>query len=501
MKYQLKGDYFNNQFSFNLDKSDELIEKVSPADLDMKLWAAPIRYENVEKALDSANAGFKTWRKLSFHQRADYIKKYHEALLKRKDEIAISIALETGKPLWDAKSEVSGVINKISVTLEDSLKRIETKNFVDIAPHTDGQWYYRPIGPCLIIGPFNFPCHLAGGQILSCLIAGNSVIFKPSEKTIHSAQLLIECFHEAQFPAGVINFINGGGEVASRLIKDKRIKGIFFTGSKEVGQKILSQTYTDLSKLVALELGGKNTTILHSDANLNHALIELVQACFLTSGQRCTSTSVIAIHQSLINEFTDKFHQLAKKIIIDHPINFKDEPFMGPLIDDHAQNNYLNFIGMAKREGAEEIMRGKTITKNFKGYYVSPSISLFQKFNPKSIFLQSEIFGPAVSIIPYDTIEQAVQITNMSEYGLASSVFTKNSEVIEYCLSEIETGLININRSTVGASSKLPFGGIKSSGNYRPAAVTMIDSCVYPVSSLNLKVEHSKEEQLLGLMK
>lgn len=501
MKFKIKGDYFNNEFFLDLDKADETIEKTCPADLDSKLWIAPVKFENVEKVLTSAHSGFQVWKKYSYTQRADFIKKYHEALLKRKDEIAIAIALETGKPIWDAKGEVSGVLNKVSITLDESLKRIETKNFSEISPQTDGRWFYRPIGPCLIIGPFNFPCHLAGGQMLASLIAGNSIVFKPSEKTIYSAQLLIECFHEAQFPKGVINFINGGGEIATRLVKDKRIKGIFFTGSKEVGQKILSQTHQDLSKLVALELGGKNTSIIHQDANLDHALIELIQACFLTSGQRCTSTSVIAIHRNIYHEFTDRFHQLAKRIIIDHPIEHKDVPFMGPLIDDRAQNNYLNFIGMAKREGAEEIMRGKTLTKNHKGYYVSPSINLFEKINHKSIFLQSEIFGPAVSIIPYDNIEHASEIANMNEFGLASSVFTHDPSIMEYCLNSIEAGLININRSTVGASSKLPFGGIKSSGNYRPAAVTMIDACAYPVASLHLKTDHRKDEDLIGLMK
>jgi succinylglutamic semialdehyde dehydrogenase len=239
-------------------------------------------------------------------------------------------------------------------------------------PNTTGHIIYKPIGPTLIIGPFNFPCDLANGQILSALIAGNSILFKPSEKTCYSAQLLIECFHSSGFPSGVINLIQGDGEVARRLLKEKALKGVFFTGSKEIGKKILDITHNDLSKLVSLELGGKNTTILHHDSNIEHALLELLKACFLTTGQRCTSTSIVAIHKNIYESFISRFHDLTKKIIIGHPVEYTREPFMGPLVDQVALDAYLLFMGMAKREGIQEIMRGKQLDKTKKGYYVYP---------------------------------------------------------------------------------------------------------------------------------
>ncbi|MFZ4712815.1 MAG: aldehyde dehydrogenase family protein [Bacteriovoracaceae bacterium] len=501
MKFELKGDYFFNHFHQDIDHSDEKIEKFCPANLEQKLWTSYIKYEHINKIIDSANHGFSLWKKVSIAERINYLKKYQEQLLKRKQELATAIALETGKPLWEAEGEVNSVISKVNVTIEDSLKRIEAKSFPNILPGTEGSLNFKPIGPCFIIGPFNFPCHLAGGQILSALIAGNSIVFKPSEKTIYSAQIMIECFDACGFPEGVINFINGYGETASRIIKEKSIKGVFFTGSKEVGSKILLNTYQDLSKLVALELGGKNTSIVHIDANIDHALVELLNACFLTTGQRCTSTSIVALHRSHLNQFVDRFHTLAKKIIIDHPIDHKEKPFMGPLIDDKALNNYLLYMGMAKREGAEEIMRGKALTKGFKGHYVSPSIHIMEKVSAKSIFLQSEIFGPNCTIIPYDTIDEAIKIANLSEYGLASSIFSSDQNIWQHCLENIETGVININRSTIGASAKLPFGGVKSSGNYRPAAVSMIDSCSYPVATLKLEEQKGSEKDIIGLMK
>ncbi len=504
MKFKILGNYYNNAFNLPATTGplavENIITRACPADLSLNLWNAPVDYRDVDRVIESANAGFKVWKKTSQLERNNFLKKYQEELTKRKDEIALAISFEMGKPLWEAKTEVASVIAKVNVTIDESLPRIANKHFDNILPKTNGHIFYKPIGPSLIIGPFNFPCHLANGQILSALVSGNSVIFKPSEKTCYSAQLLIECFHSAGFPSGVVNLIQGDGEAARRLLKDKTIKGVFFTGSKEVGKKILDVTHHDLSKLVSLELGGKNTTILHKDANMEHALQELLKACFLTTGQRCTSTSLVAIHRSVHEEFITKFHDLSKKIIIDHPVEFAREPFMGPLVDQGAVDSYLLFMGMAKREGIQEIMRGKNLEKTKKGHYVTPSIHLSERWNNDSMFLHSEIFGPNVTFIPYDTIEEAIKIANATEYGLAASVFTKDPEIFKMCVEEIDSGLINFNRSTVGASAKLPFGGVKNSGNYRPAALTTIDACVYQMASLEVLSDEPEDmKSIIGL--
>lgn len=503
-KFKILGNYYNNTFNLPATTGPLAVENIMrrscPADTSLSLWEAPVDYRDVDRVVESANAGFKLWRKLPQSERNQFLKKYQEEVTKRKDEIALAISFEMGKPLWEAKTEVASVIAKVAVTIEESLPRIANKHIENILPKTNGHIVYKPIGPSLIIGPFNFPCHLANGQILSALVAGNSIIFKPSEKTCYSAQLMVECFHAAGFPSGVVNLIQGDGEVARRLLKEKSIKGVFFTGSKEVGKKILDITHNDLSKLVSLELGGKNTTILHHDANLDHALQELIKACFLTSGQRCTSTSIVAIHRSLQDSFIARFHEMAKKIIIDHPVEFSREPFMGPLVDQSAVDAYLLFMGMAKREGIQEIMRGKLLDKAKKGYYVSPSIHLAERWNNDSMFLHSEIFGPNVTFIPYDTIEEAIAIANATEYGLAASVFTKDEVIFKQCVEDIDSGLVNFNRSTVGASAKLPFGGVKNSGNYHPAALTTIDACVYQMSCLEVLSDEPEDiKSIIGL--
>jgi succinylglutamic semialdehyde dehydrogenase len=500
MQMQLKGDYFNGRFiQPELANAQEKILKRCPGDLSQVLWEAGVYYEHIEAVVQSAQKGFASWKKLSFEERIGYLKKYQELVRAKKDEIAMALALEVGKPLWEAKTEAAALDSKVTVTITDSYNRIKQQTIKDVMPKIDGHVVYKPLGPSFIIGPFNFPCHLANGQILSALLAGNSIIFKPSEKTIYSAQLMMECFHAAGFPEGVINFINGTGHTASKLTSDKRIKGVFFTGSKGVGLKILENTHQDIGKLVALELGGKNSTILHHDTNISHALPELLRACFLTSGQRCTSTSMILVHRKIEQEFINQFKAITEKIRVGHPLS-SPEPFMGPLIDEQAEKLYFDFCNFGKTEGAEEIIAPKKLDVGFNGHYVSPSIHYAKNPNLDGKFIQEEIFGPNCFFVPYDDIEEAIKIANSTQYGLAASVFTRSSDIYKLCLSEIDAGLINLNRSTVGATARLPFGGLKNSGNHHPAAVSMIDHCVGTVASLEtLDDTSSKMADVIGL--
>jgi succinylglutamic semialdehyde dehydrogenase len=505
MQMKLKGDYFNGQFSHSngltdLSGAKEKILKKCPADLSVTLWEAGVFHAHIDEVINSAQKGFESWRKLSFAERITYLKKYQEVVRTRKDEIAMALALEVGKPLWEAKTEAAALDAKVSVTIADSYDRIKQETIKDVMPKIDGHVVYKPLGPSFVIGPFNFPCHLANGQILAALLAGNSVIFKPSEKTIYSAQLMIECFHEAGFPAGVVNFINGTGTTASRITNDNRIKGVFFTGSKGVGLKILENTYKDIGKLVALELGGKNSTILHHDTNISHALPELLRSAFLTTGQRCTSTSMILVHRKIEQQFISEFKAVTERIRVGHPTKSNPEAFMGPLIDEQAEKLYFEFCGYGKLEGAEEIIAPRKLDVGFEGYYVSPSIHYAQKPDLQGKFIQEEIFGPNCFFVPYDDIEEAIHIANSTQYGLAASVFTRNNEIYKLCLRDIDAGLINLNRSTVGATSRLPFGGVKNSGNHHPAAVSMIDHCVSTVASLEtLDDDSSKMSDVVGL--
>lgn len=506
MDLTLRGDYFNGEFTSpsglttsDIRSTSENITKYCPGDLDHHLWDAHVNYDNNEKVVQSAVEGFEVWRKLSLEQRVSYLLKFKEVADRRKEEIAVAIALETGKPLWESRTEAAAIGAKVQVTVTDSLKRIEQESIDNVLPNITGHVYKKPLGPSLVVGPFNFPCHLANGQILAALLTGNTIIFKPSEKTIYSSQMLVECFHEAGLPKGVINFINGTARTTQDIIKHPAIKGIFFTGSLAVGKKILESVGTDLTKLVALELGGKNTTILHEDTNFDHALSELLNSCFLSSGQRCTSTSVIVIHKSIEQQFIERFKEVTERIIIDHPTKFKVDPFMGPLIDAAAASKYNESCEMGIQNGAEYILAPKELELNFKGHYVSPTIHYLKEAKKENPFTQEEIFGPNCTFVPYEDIEDAIRIANISDYGLAASIFTQQKQIYDLCIRDIDAGIINLNRSTVGASSRLPFGGVKNSGNHHPAAVSMVDHTVSTVASLETFDNSSNIENTKGL--
>jgi succinylglutamic semialdehyde dehydrogenase len=506
MELTLRGDYFNGAFSAKngltdkeIDASQEQISKTCPGNTNHTLWNAAINYDHISPVVESAISGFKVWRKISTLDRINYLKKFQEAVEKRKDHIAMAIALETGKPLWESKTEAGAISGKVNVTIQDSLARIEQKTIENILPHIDGHIVYKPLGPTLVIGPYNFPCHLANGQILSALLTGNSIIFKPSEKTMYSSQLLIECLHEANFPKGVINFINGTVKTTQDILKHPAIKGIFFTGSFAVGKKILESVGTDITKLVALELGGKNSTIIHSDTDINHALPELIRACFLSTGQRCTSTSTVIIHKSIEQEFISRFKDAASRIMVDHPTEYKVDPFMGPLIDKLALEKFNQSIKMGEDNGAEILLPNEMLSLEHPGHYLSPSIHYLNEANKDNPFTQEEIFGPNCTFTPYENIEDAIEIANISDYGLAASIFTQDKDIYQTCLRDIDAGIINLNRSTVGASSRLPFGGVKNSGNHHPAAVSMVDHTVSTVASLETLDNSSKLEDVKGL--
>ncbi len=495
-KWSLKGNYYGGQY--HPCEADELndwptLSKFSPAD-DSFLWKTNLPGGCKDYILKSANDGFQTWRKTNFEERKQRLLSYKEIVAARSEEIAEAIALETGKPLWESKTEAAALAGKVETTLGDSYERIQAKNFREIFPNTAGEVLYKPLGVVLVIGPYNFPCHLPNTQILAALLSGNSVIFKPSEKTFYSAQLMADCFIEAGLPPGVFQFYLADADLTADIVKDERVNAIHFTGSLEVGKKILASTHQQVSKLVALELGGRNTSIVLEDAHLATALPELIKACFLSTGQRCTSTTTIAVARSIFDDFRKQFIELAEQIWVDHPIDFEKLPFMGPLIDSQAKQKFQRQVLEMKAEGFEENFAPRLRDGLSPVHYQAPVVLTWDQDQKElSALLQNEVFGPLAVLCPIDSLEDGIEIANCSPYGLSAAVFSQDENNFALCQRDIQAGIINFNRSTVGASPKLPFGGHKNSGNHRPAAVAMIDSCVSVSSCLKMEISNGQE--------
>jgi succinylglutamic semialdehyde dehydrogenase len=276
---------------------------------------------------------------------------------------------------------------------------------------------------------------------------------------------------------------------------------VLFTGSYEVGTRIKQDTLHQHWKLLALEMGGKNAAIILEDASLDVAIFETLIGAFLTAGQRCSATSRILVHESRFDEFVERFHQRAKAFRIGHPL---DQPFMGPLIEEGAVDRYMKFLGIASREGFEVIMRGKVLEMPVRGNYVTPSICVQSKpsleHTRKSTYQQTELFSPNVAILKIHDLDEAIEQANCTQYGLAASLFTQSKEAFDICIDQLQVGILNWNKATVGATSRLPFGGRRKSGNHFPTGVWATTYCTVPVASLEVAAPDERIAQQINQM-
>ncbi len=489
------GDYIGGKWLLN-DRPDEEWAVQSPANLKDTVIHVSSRFDHVDQAVAAARKAYLPWAHLGLEKRKQHLQHLKEVFLSKTGELTEIIARETGKPLWESKTEAAALSSKIDITLNHSLKLVAEEEVKDALPGISGFIRHKPRGVMSVIGPFNFPAHLANGHIIPALITGNTVVFKPSDKTPAVGQWMAQAYAAAEFPAGVFNLVQGKAEVGKRLVNHDSVDGILFTGSYEVGLKIKQDTLTHFWKILVLEMGGKNATVVWEDADVKKAVYESLVGAFMTAGQRCSCTSRIILHPKIKDQFVEQFYAAAKRLKIGH---WRDQVFMGPLISADSVEKFIRYQEIAKREGAESIMRGKALSLDTEGYYVTPSINLVAKFDPKSVYQKSEIFGPNVAIFSTDSFDEALAINNSSGFGLVMALFTKNRALYEQALIEAQVGQLNLNRTTNGASSRLPFGGMNKSGNDRPSAHYAVQYTTVPVSSLEDNTEFTGANMPPGL--
>lgn len=489
------GDYIGGHFR-KVEKAHGEFKDISPADISDLIMSVPFLHDRVEEACEAAKKAYPAWSALSVEQRKDYLNRLKELFVTHEARMAELISRDTGKPLWDATTEAKALASKIDITINFSSKLVAEERITNALPQVDGVVRYKSRGVMAVVGPFNFPAHLPNGHIVPALLMGNTIVFKPSEQTAAVGQFYAELIDKAQFPPGVFNLVQGDGEAGRRLVVNENVDGILFTGSYEVGLKIKQETLNHYWKILALEMGGKNATVVWDDADIDKAIYETLIGAYMSSGQRCSGTSRIIVHEKVSEKFTERFYQAAKKLSIGH---WSENPFMGALINAGAVEKYIRFQEIANRENCESLMRGKALDLKHKGHYVTPSIHLVKKFDPNSVYQKSEIFGPNVAIYTTNDFDQTMKIVNSTGYGLVMSLFTKNKSLYEMALIEARVGLLNWNRTTNGASSKLPFGGMGKSGNDRPSAHFAIQYCSVPVASLEDQTTFDPTKVLPGM--
>ena len=428
----------------------------------------------------SAKRAFGAWSRTPYEERAACLRRYAEAATERKERLAECISREMGKVLWEARGEAGAIAAKVGITLDHGMRLVE-----ELRPEgVKGRVRYLPRGVMAVIGPFNFPAHLPNGHIVPALATGNTVVFKAASANPGVGQIMAECIDAAGFPPGVFNYVTVPGRHGDRLVGHEDVDGVLFTGSTEVGTHIEKLTLEQRWKICALEMGGKNPAIVLDDAPFDLALYEVLTGAFLTTGQRCTATSRVICQRGIADRFAEKLAEATEKLVAGEQRN--PNAFMGPLVHRKAAEEFDAWQKTARDEGAEELVAGGLWDDAPKvdAAYVRPSLHRAPKVDPASTYQRAELFAPDACIYTVDTLEEAIALAEDTEYGLACSIFTANEDAYLEVVRGVRAGVINHNRATVGASSKLPFGGMKASGNGHPAALFSTLYCTYPVASL-----------------
>ena len=454
--------------------SGQTFEDLNPADTrEVVATFQRSNKEDADAAVDAAKRAFAKWRLVPAPRRAEMIFKAAEILIERKEEHAQEMTREMGKVLKETRGDVQEAVDTAYYMAGEG-RRMFGPTTPSELPNKFAMAVRHPIGVCGMITPWNFPMAISSWKLLPAIVCGNTCVIKPAQDTPLSTFNLVQALTDAGLPKGVINVIAGyGPEAGSPLLENPAVRAVSFTGSSAVG-KIIGTTAAKSFKHCSLELGGKNPMIVLDDANLDLAIEGGLWGAFGTTGQRCTATSRIIVQKGVYKKFVDQFVARAKKIKIGNGLDESVE--MGPAVNERQLTTDLNYIDIGKKEGAKLVSGGNRLDNGDyqHGWFLEPTV--FTDVDPKMRIAQEEIFGPVVSIIPCNDLEHAIAIANDIEYGLSSSLYTKDVNKAFAAVRDLETGITYINAPTIGAEVHLPFGGTKATGNgHREGGIGAID--------------------------
>ncbi len=441
--------------------------------------------QEVDAAVQAARRAFEDWSARPLEQRIGYLEAFQEQLERRKPILAETIARETGKPRWEALTEVAAMVGKIPISIVAYRERTGERGG-ERGGERSGQVQevrsvlrHKPHGVVAVFGPYNFPGHLPNGHIVPALLAGNTVVFKPSELTPLTAQRTLECWREAGLPAGVLNLIQGRGDSGAALAGHRQVDGLFFTGSPQVGKLLHRQFGGCPGKILALEMGGNNPLIVHAVADLEAAAWHTVQSAYITAGQRCTCARRLIVPQGVAGDrFVEALLKLMDRVRVgawdDDP-----EPFMGPVINNPAAGSLLGLQERLRAAGGDLLQPMERLRDGLP--FLSPGLMDVTRVANRP---DAEAFGPFLQVLRVEDFDAALMEANATAFGLSAGLLSDDPGLYDRFWRRIRAGIVNWNRPTTGAASNAPFGGIGDSGNLRPSAYYAADYCAYPVASL-----------------
>ncbi|UTW55791.1 succinylglutamate-semialdehyde dehydrogenase [Kordiimonas sp. SCSIO 12610] len=433
--------------------------------------------DQVEKAVHAAAVAFETWSLTSLEERIAIARKYSELLAEKKESLAELIAKDAGKVMWDALGEAGAMINKIEISVTAYEERTGSKENVNGS--LKAKLSHRPHGVMAVFGPYNFPGHLPNGHIVPALIAGNTIVFKPSEITPAVAEVMVKTWEEAGLPQGVLNLVQGGRDVGVALVAAKAINGLLFTGSAKTGQIIARQLVDRPEVIQALELGGNNPLIVTDVKDNRAASVMTVQSAFISSGQRCTCARRLIVPEGEAGDaFIDDLLKTMDGITVGS-WNDTDQAYMGPVVSAHAADLVLAAQQDLLDKGAKVLREVQKLPLGEA--FLSPGLIDVTGVDNVP---DEEVFGPMLQLIRVKDFDAAIKEANNTRFGLAAGLISDNADLFEYFFPRSRAGIVNWNQQTTGAASTAPFGGIGLSGNHRPSAYYAADYCSYAVASM-----------------
>ncbi|MGY4399134.1 succinylglutamic semialdehyde dehydrogenase [Sphingomonas sp. UYAg733] len=438
------------------------------------LWRREIGDVDAEVAL--ARSSWAAWAAQPLAYRIEALRRFGNVVRARADAFGDLIARETGKPLWEARNEVESVIAKVNISVSAYAERTAQRR-IDAPMGSRMAVRHKPHGVLAVLGPYNFPAHLPNGHIVPALLAGNAVVFKPSEKTPASGAFLVDCFHAAGIPEGCIRVVIGGPEEGKALAAHPDIDGLLFTGSARTGIALNRAFANRPEKILALEMGGNNPIIVWESPDLHSTAALIVQSAFTTAGQRCTAARRLIVDDRVYDAVVEQVNKLTGKLIVGEP-HATPAPFMGCVIDnDSADMLTESFLELMMRGGRpirhpERLIEGRP--------FLTPGLIDTTEMKDRP---DIELFGPILQVIRARTFDEAIAEANNTRYGLSASLISQNPALYDRFWANARAGIVNWNKPTNGASSGAPFGGIGWSGNHRPSAYYAADYCAYPVVS------------------
>ena len=432
--------------------------------------------EDVGRAVKAARAAFEDWALTPLEQRIAICQRFRDLLKEHNEELAATIAEEVGKPLWEARTEVTTMANKVDISVQSHAARTgETA-----AKVADGNAVlrHRPHGVFAVFGPYNFPGHLPNGHIVPALIAGNTLVFKPSEYAPRTAVLTVQLWEQAGLPHGVLNLVNGGRATGVAL-GQADVDGILFTGSSQTGVALHKQFGGQPGKMLALEMGGNNPLVVWDVANIDAAVHHAVMSAFISAGQRCTCARRLIVQDGPQGQaFIDRLVEVAGKLAVG-PSNAEPQPFMGPVVSAAVAKRLVQAQEMMEAQGGKVLLRMRQLDPN-AGFVTAGIVDVTDATG----IPDEEWFGPLLQVVRVADFDRAIDVANATEFGLAAALLSPSEALWKRFAIKARAGVVNWNRPTTGAASSAPFGGVGKSGNHRPSAYYAADYCAYPVASI-----------------